>query len=292
MLFRCQAIAQTVFSLMAWRLLTIQNDISEREVSMSTRMRRIVTGAAMTTAAVIALGMTEAQATTFDISTLNTSTYRIRGFTYYNPAYQGSVEIISASGYQVNPWTQGADGGAATLELSGFGGQGNNGSKIYYTAGGNFPIPAGQTLGANMNGYSGDYATGSFPLYFDFSDPTGTTAAAVTLNSLYISSAPSTGFTILGYSDLGHTLVDTYTTTANLGISPTQVTLDWTGIEYVDIVASTPGTCWAGYACASGFYVNDIEVNDPLPAVPEPMTISLLETGLIGLGIAVRRRRA
>ena len=82
---------------------------------------------------------------------------------------------------------------------------GNNGSKIYMNAGALFPIPTGQTLGQNQSGYSGDYSTGSFPLYFANSNPTydlncgfncnTITQVPVTMNSLYITGG--TGATLL-----------------------------------------------------------------------------------------------
>jgi hypothetical protein len=138
---------------------------------------------AMTTTAVLALAMAEAQAVTFNISTLNdyqtgSGRQTVDHGWYTRPNGTGTY-VFSATGNQQDPWTEGTGAGAASLNFF-IPGQGNNSGKIYMSAGAAFPIPAGQTLGANANGYSGDYAlNSSFPQYFAFSNPTTTTTAGL-----------------------------------------------------------------------------------------------------------------
>ncbi|MDR3630677.1 MAG: PEP-CTERM sorting domain-containing protein [Desulfocapsaceae bacterium] len=236
-----------------------------------------------------------AQAVTFDFSTLNTSTYRNRGFIYYNPAYDpvSGTEILNSSFAQVGPWTEGTGAGAATIEFQSTFGQGNNSSKIYLTAGGPFSLPGTNgvpalsgtetTLGTSNSLYSGDYATSnSMPLYFLFVTPGSTpTPGPATLNSLSISGA-STNLEIVGLNgtaNTGGTVIDSQQVTANSGVQ--HVTLNWQGVTEVEILSAISGSNF-GYGVASGFYVNDIEVNDPMPT-PEPTTMLLLGSGLAGL---------
>jgi hypothetical protein len=227
-------------------------------------------------------------ATTFDISTLNDyqtgSGRQIVDHGYYTGLNGTGTYVFNSAGVQQNPWTQSlGNPDQASINFS-VPTMGNNGGKIYTTAGGLFPIPTGQVLGQNENGYSGDYNLGSYPMYFAFSNPTydnncgfncnTITQDPVTLDSLYLSGAVA-GDTITGYSDLGHTVIDTITLT---GSGLQKIQLDWTGIEEVSI-------------SGSGYYLNDIEVNDPLPAAtPEPSSLILLGTGLLGISVIVRRK--
>jgi hypothetical protein len=250
------------------------------------RISLLALGTALAVTAAVAL-CNPVGAATFDLSTLNDyqtgSGRQVVDHGDYTGINGTGTYVFSSTGVQQNPWTEGTGTAQASINFS-VPTMGNNGGKIYMNAGALFPIPTGQTLGQNQSGYSGDYNTGSFPLYFAFSNPTydlncgfncnTITQVPVTMNSLYITGG--TGATITGYSDLGHTVVDTLVIT---GSGLQQISLNWTGIEEIAISGGS-------------YYVNDIEVNDPIaPAVPELSTWAMFVLGFTGVGLLGYRRQ-
>jgi len=241
----------------------------------------------------LASSMSAANATTFNLSTLNDyktgSGRQITDHGDYTGINGTGTYVFNSAGVQQNPWTQSlGNPDQASINFI-VPTMGNNAGKIYMSAGALFPIPTGQVLGQNQSGYSGDYNLGNgFPLYFAFSNPTydkncgfncqTITPVPVTMDSLYLTAGATA--TITGYSDLGHTAIDTKTVTVpgSPGGSPQEIVLDWTGIEEIAI-------------SGGGYYVNDIEVNDPISSpMPEPASVTLVGSGLIALaGLAKRK---
>jgi hypothetical protein len=224
-----------------------------------------------------------ASAATFDLATLNDyvtgsgrNTFNRGYYTGLNGA--GTLIFDGTHLAEQNPWTEGTGTTQASINFT-VPTMGNNASKVYMTAGDLFPIPAGQVLGQNQSGYSGDYAlSNGFPLYFAFSNPTydhpcgfncnTITPIQVTLDSFYIS-GNANGLTVTGYSDLGHTAID------SVGLSGgglQKFTFDWTGVDYIAITGG------------STYYLNDVQVNEATASpVPEPSTWVMMGIGLLGV---------
>jgi hypothetical protein len=252
------------------------------------RISLVALGTALAVTAAVAW-CNPASATTFDLATLNDyitgSGRQLVNHGYFTGINGTGTEIFNSAGNQLNPWTQSlGNPDQASLNFT-VPTMGNNAGKIYMSAGALFPVPTGQVVGQNQSGYSGDYNLGNgFPLYFAFSNPTydnpcgfncnTITQVPVAVNSLW--TTDGAGSTITGYSDLGHTVVDTTTIT---GTGLQQITLNWTGIEEIAI-------------SGGGYYINDIEVNDPIaPAVAEPSTWAMLVLGFAGIGLLGYRRQ-
>jgi hypothetical protein len=250
------------------------------------RVSLVALGTALAVTAAVAW-CNPASATTFDLATLNDyqtgSGRQVVDKGYFTGLNGTGTEIFNPSLNEQAPWTQSlGNPDQASLNFT-VPGMGNNGGKIYMSAGALFPIPTGQVLGQHQSGYSGDYNLGNYPLYFAFSNPTydvncgfncqTITQVPVTVNSIW--TTDGSGATITGYSDLGHTVVDT-TTISGTGLH--QITLNWTGIEEIAI-------------SGGGFYINDIEVNDPIPAIPEISTWAMLLLAFSGIGLLGYRRQ-
>jgi hypothetical protein len=249
---------------------------------------------AATFASASAVWSVPANAVTFDFSTLNASVVgRVAECPCYDPV-SGTQIFSGATASQTNyGWTEGTTN-PATLYLMG-GTHGNNAGKMYIPSGApQFALPGSaggppalngtETALGNHNTQGTGYFAQSngFPLYFWFGSPgtasaQGAPGAVSILNSLYLADA-GVGVTITGYSDFGITPVDSYTLTSAISFTPQQIVLDWTNIEYVAISGG------------SGFYVNDIEVNDSL-ATPLPAALPLFATGLGALALLGWRRK-
>jgi hypothetical protein len=97
-----------------------------------------------------------------------------------------------------------------------------------------------------------------------------------------------TSFTLEGLDASSHVLDSSVlTVTGNFTNTYTTETLDWTGVTTVEIV-STPSlpVNWG----SGTMYMDNVEINDPVSPVPEPVSMAILGSGLVGLGVARRRR--
>jgi hypothetical protein len=224
-----------------------------------------------------------ANATTWDLSTLNIT--GLSGRTHVCPCKDPitGVTIVGSSYGEQNGWTIGTD----TLYFQG-GSRGNNASKLYVPGGQTFPLPtmgSETMLGQNNQLYTGDFAqSNGFPLYFWFgASATSSVGVAEFLNGFDIAGG-SGNVTVTGYSDLGITPIPGDTMTVTLpGNAVLPLSLGWSGVEQISITGG------------SGFYVNDIEVNDavaPAPLIGHGLLIALAIGGILfGSRLLERRKR-
>ena len=111
-----------------------------------------------------------------------------------------------------------------------------------------------------------------------------------TLNSGYFTAAWNNGLllTVTGY-DQSTQLFQEFATLNTSG--PSFLTFDWTGLTRVDFV-STGGTPHYNFN-ATQFAMDNVTINGPVisSVTPEPASLTLLVTGLLGVFGAARRKR-
>jgi hypothetical protein len=161
------------------------------------------------------------------------------------------------------------------------------------------PITTPFSAAHPVNGYDNMAAvTGEADVYYSNFDHVGSWShrlgpAYFTLNSLFIGAAwGNIDAVIAGYLDD----VVIYSKDIKLTISPTDLLLDWTGIDQFTVTrdistfVATQSTCTA-LGCNQATY-GSFRINEALtPAtVPEPSIIALFGLGLVGIGFARRRQ--
>ncbi|HEY0420943.1 MAG TPA: PEP-CTERM sorting domain-containing protein, partial [Acetobacteraceae bacterium] len=72
--------------------------------------------------------------------------------------------------------------------------------------------------------------------------------------------------------------------TINLTSTPTTYTFDWTGIDTVDFIS--------GFTNINQMKMDNIRINDPVTAAPEPASLAILGVSLAGLGMIRRRAQS
>ncbi len=163
------------------------------------------------------------------------------------------------AGISLNGWSQSLNNGQQVANVYNLGNPTNG--PIY------FQYKTGVTGGLFGNG-----ATTAFD--FNGFDLKGATANA------------NLNFTLEGF--LGGNMVDSAVLNVS-GNTLTTYTENWTNVDTVEIV-STAGlpVNWG----SGTLYMDDIEVNDPITAVPEPSTWAMLILGFAGVGFMAYRRKS
>jgi hypothetical protein len=122
-------------------------------------------------------------------------------------------------------------------------------------------------------------------LYFQYT--VGGSSTAFTFNGFDlkgINSSANLTFTLEGL-DLSNNVLDTAVLHV-VGNTFTTETLNWVGVSTVEIVST--GALPINWGSGT-LYMDNVEINDPVPSVPEPASLLLLGTGLAMLVFARRR---
>jgi hypothetical protein len=143
------------------------------------------------------------------------------------------------------------------------------------------------------SGYQNGRVSGDMVAYNAFGAPGAVLEASspFTLNSGWFTAAWQDELTLDMTGYVGD--VATYFASNVLDTNgPSFLTFDWMNLSRVTFVTSggVPSQYFSGTG-AEHFAVDDLTVNAEVTATPEPASVVLLATGLLGVGVVTRRRR-
>jgi hypothetical protein len=142
------------------------------------------------------------------------------------------------------------------------------------TAGGVFNMPTLLTIQSTDTSDSTDTTTDTITVTFDFTHPSAGTGNTSGTGSEAVLSVSGTVFARTGFIVWNNPSTITFDDGAILSVSLTDATLGGSGAT----LSANVGATFA-------------DIQDPT-AVPEPMSIALLGTGVLGMASAIRRRRS
>ena len=149
----------------------------------------------------------------------------------------------------------------------------------------------GTTYGPS--GYQNGRVSGDMVAYNGFGDPSAVLlgTSPFTLNSGWFTAAWQDQLTLDMTGYVGG--VATYFASNILDTNgPSFLTFDWMNLDQVTFTTSggVPSQYYNGTG-AEHFAVDNLTINAEVTAAPEPASVVLLATGLLGVGVVARRRR-
>jgi hypothetical protein len=154
-----------------------------------------------------------------------------------------------------------------------------------------YTLNATTYVGGN-SGYNHGRVSGDMVAYNGFADPAAVLegTSPFTLNSGWFTAAWNDGLQLDMTGYVGG--VATYFASNILNTNgPSFLTFDWMNLSSVSFASSGGVDNESLSGSGEHFAVDDLTVNAEVTAAPEPASVVLLATGLLGVGVVARRRR-